>query len=198
MSTLARGRRPALVGHYGREMSRYQRWTDQDGKPKSVVIIDTVVNRAGTLRGKERSYPAWTRTRNEGTKNPCVTITPPGSGYRLKKLASRPFASRCPTSSVCILFPKGISSKGSCAKRQNERPLAPLGAKGPSYTKRSSAGWQRMKLDSDGRTRGVLGNTRCCLGKTIHAGGYTASLQGFRWGRSARCRLAGWRRQLTC
>src|SRR5271157_3985987 len=29
-----------------------------------------------------RGYPAWTRTRNEGTKNPCVTITPPGSGEK--------------------------------------------------------------------------------------------------------------------
>ena len=34
-------------------------------------------------RGRNSSYPAWTRTRNGGTKIRSVTITPPGNAYHL-------------------------------------------------------------------------------------------------------------------
>ena len=90
------GERPALVRHCGQRKSIFPIWTVQEGKPSKCNGVfgerqwgerlkaghrgTRLIWQAFTrLRARAKdSYPAWTRTRNEGTKNPCVTITPPG------------------------------------------------------------------------------------------------------------------------
>ena len=57
MSTLARGRRPALFGHCGQVKKRLPAWTVQEGKPKSLVIIDGVVNWEGEACAENSPRP---------------------------------------------------------------------------------------------------------------------------------------------
>ena len=76
------------------------------------VRIAVVKHSARTL---ERSYPAWTRTRNEGTKNPCVTITPPGSGWKyIRKCESIPLIGVSAELPIDVsYFLKQFSARGS-------------------------------------------------------------------------------------